>query len=166
MNPASKFMQDEWSTAVGNITTKYDTSGVYSDQISCSHAEACYDDNRTNASSWAAGSQRMLSEMARKMGPEKALISESQDQTMMADLHAFLSIYGWLGEMRCQTVLGWQAVYSGWTVNVGDIRYPPRPNTTSPGGSKLHFNATEAAAHRGTSTHSLVLCSALLRSAG
>ena len=93
MDPASQFMRDEWSTAVANISTKYGTSGVYSDQISCSHAEACYTDNKTNASSWAAGSQALLAEMARKMGPEKVLISESQDQTMMGSLHAFLSIY-------------------------------------------------------------------------
>jgi hypothetical protein len=111
MNPASAYMQDEWSTAVGNITAKYNTSGVYSDQIACSKAQACYDgEHGTNASSWAAGSTAMLAEMKRKMGPEKVLISESHDQTMIGELHALLSIYGWIGKMQCQTVLAWQAV--------------------------------------------------------
>ena len=94
MDPASAFMRDEWSTAVGNISQHYNTSGVYSDQISCSHSEACYADNATNSSSWAAGSQALLGEMTRKMGPGKVLISESHDQTMLGGLHAFLSIYG------------------------------------------------------------------------
>ena len=53
MNPASDFTREEWSNAVANISRQYDTAGVYSDQISCSHAEACYAENGTNASSWA-----------------------------------------------------------------------------------------------------------------
>ena len=93
MDPGSEFMRDEWSTAVGNISRDFNTSGVYSDQISCSHAEACYNDNATNASSWAAGSQALLAEMTSKLGPDKVLISESHDQTMMGGLHAFLSTY-------------------------------------------------------------------------
>ena len=76
------------------------------------------------------------------MGPETVLISESQDQTMMGDLHAFLSIYGWLGNMQCQTVLAWQAVYGGWTVNVGDIRWPQHPKDKADSG-KLVLNSTE-----------------------
>jgi hypothetical protein len=147
MDPASEYMQREWSTAVGNITRKFNTSGVYTDQISCSHAEACYNNKTTSASSWAAGSQALLDAMVQKMGPDKVLISESQDETMIGSLHAFLSIYGWLGSMKCQTVLAWQAVYGGWTVNVGDIRYPQHPRIKGVDG-KLVLNSTEAAAHR------------------
>ena len=98
----------------------------------------------------------LLSEMTRKMGPDKVLISESQDQTMLGELHAFLSIYGWLGKARCQTVLAWQAIYGGWTVNVGDIRYPPSPHGKSPNTGKLAFNETESAAHRAISAQVFV----------
>ena len=156
MDPSSAFMREEWSSAVANISQHYNTSGVYSDQVSCSHSEACYDqEHGTNASSWGAGAQQLLSEMTRKMGPEKVLISESQDQTMMGDLHAFLGIYGWLGQMRCQTVLSWQAVYGGWAVNVGDIRYPAKPTAKTAAGKSV-LNATEAAAHRAISAQLFV----------
>ena len=77
------------------IQAHYDTSGVYTDQISCSTAQACYNDDATNATSWAAGTQKLLEKMVEKMGPEKVLISESIDQTMMGELSAFLVIYGW-----------------------------------------------------------------------
>lgn len=75
---------------------------------------------------------------------------------MLGGLHAFLSIYGWLGSMRCQTVLAWQAVYGGWTVNVGDIRYPRTPNGKSPITGKVMFNETESAAHRAISAQIFV----------
>lgn len=123
---------------------------MYTDQIACAHSEACYAEgpaHATNASSWAAGSEALLQAMARKMGPGKVLISESQDESKMGGLHAFLSIYGWLGKIQCQTVLAWQAVYGGWSVNVGDIRYPRQPTTRDANGT-LSFNSTEAAAHR------------------
>lgn len=155
MDPRSAFMRSEWSTAVANISSHYNTAGVYSDQISCSHAEACYAENGTNASGWGVGSQQLLAEMTQKMGPEKVLISESQDQTMLGDLHAFLTIYGWTGQMRCQTVLAWQAVYGGWTVNVGDIRYPHTPAQNVAGGKAI-FNYTEVAAHRAISAQIFV----------
>jgi hypothetical protein len=155
MDPASQFMQDEWSDAVANISLQYGTAGVYSDQISCSHAEACYSENATNASSWAVGSRQLLLQMQRKMGTDKVLISESHDEAMMGGLSAFLSIYGWLGNMKCQTVLAWQAVYGGWTVNVGDIRYPAHPTQKTATGL-FSFNATEAAAHRAISAQLFV----------
>lgn len=39
MNPASTYMRQEWSSVVGNITNRYNLSGIYSDQISCSHSQ-------------------------------------------------------------------------------------------------------------------------------
>ena len=42
---------------------------------------------------------------------------------MMADLHAYLSIYGWVGNLKCRTALAWQSVYGGWSVDrPGGIR--------------------------------------------
>jgi len=173
MDPASEFMQDRWSTALANISTRYGTSGMYSDQISCANSQACYNDNATRASSWAAGTQAMLAEMVAKMGPEKVLISESIDQTMLGELHAFLSIYGWtlhetvsaegwvcsgceVNANQCGTVLAWQAVYGGWSVNVGDNRYSGLVPKEKGASGKLQFNRTEAAAHRAISAQIFV----------
>jgi hypothetical protein len=154
MDPASPFMQLQWPAVVGNISASFNVSGVYTDQISCSHAEACYTDHATNATAWAAGSQALLAEMAAKMGPGKALISESNDQTMLGSLDAFLSIYGWQGRAQCMTVLAFQAVFGGWVVHVGDIRYPQHPRVIV--GGKQRYNATELAAHRAISAQLFV----------
>lgn len=58
----------------------------------------------------------MLSECAAKAGPEKVVISESNDEVLMADLNTFLGIYGY---SYCGAVTAFQAVYGGWSVNVG-----------------------------------------------
>ena len=93
MDPSQPLMQETWSDVVGTIATSFGTAGVYSDEVADAHSEACYDrSNGTNASSWTAGAQALLSEMARKMGPGKVLMSESNNEVMMGDLHAFLAI--------------------------------------------------------------------------
>lgn len=157
MDPSQTLMQDTWSDVVGRIATTYNTSGVYTDQVSCSHAEACYDTvNGTNSSAWRAGSEALLSKMATKVGIGRAIISEAHDQTMMSDLHAYLSIYGWIGALACKTVLSWQAVYGGWSVNVGDMRYPSRPQVRNESTGKLYFNETEAAAWRAITAQNML----------
>ena len=72
---------------------------LQTDQISCSHALACYSagDHASNASAWAAGSQALLAAMAAKMGAaamadgtattqQPALISESNDQVQWVSM--------------------------------------------------------------------------------
>eukprot|EP00040_Diaphanoeca_grandis_P003167 m.24011 g.24011 ORF g.24011 m.24011 type:complete len:798 (+) comp14446_c0_seq2:56-2449(+) len=137
MDPSKQLMQETWSDAVGKIATVYNTSGVYTDQISCSHSET-------------------LALMAEKVGKDRVIISESHDQSMMADLHSYLSIYGWIGQMKCSTVLAWQAIYGGWSINVGDIRYPHSPRIQDNVTGKLRFNDTEAAAWRAITAQNFV----------
>lgn len=157
MDPAKPLMQATWSDAVGDIATRYNTSGVYTDQVSCSHAEACYDAaHGTNASGWAAGSRAMLASMAAKVGaPRRGIISEAHDESYMSDLHAYLSIYGYVGPMGCTTTLAWQAVYGGYAINVGDMRWPPVARTRDAATGLLRFNETEAAAYRAIAAQGL-----------
>ena len=157
MDPSAPLMQQVWSEEVGRIANDYNTSGVYIDQVSCSRAEVCYSAaNATNHSSWAAGSQALLAKSAAAAGPQRAIISEAHDQTALADLHGFLSIYGFVGNLACRTALAWQAVYGGWSVNVGDMRWPPTPATRDPSSAKLRFNQTEAAAWRAIAAQGFV----------
>jgi hypothetical protein len=111
--------------------------------------------------------------MVKKMGPEKVLISESISEPEISELHAFLSIYGYtlhetptaegwtcsgceVNANQCGTVLAWQAIYGGWTLNVGDNRYSGLlPKEKGPNG-KLQFNYTEAANHRAISAQIFV----------
>ena len=75
---------------------------------------------------------------------------------MMADLHAYLSIYGWVGELKCRTALAWQSVYGGWSVNVGERRWPNAPTLRDPSSGKLRLNDTESAAFRAIAAQQLV----------
>ena len=53
--------------------------------------------------------------MASKAGPGRVIVSESCNEVHMADLHAYLAIYGWTGSpggahntMHCRTTLAFQ----------------------------------------------------------
>lgn len=103
-------------------------SGVYTDQIACSHAEACYASSATSAG-WAQGTQKLLTAMTEAVGPDRMLISESHDQMYIASLHAFLSIYGWLVRNVCSCSVGevifkectWVRCFSLCDVNILEI---------------------------------------------
>ena len=74
---------------------------------------------------------------------------------MLGSLDAFLSIYGWQGRAQCMTTLAFQAVFGGWSINVGDIRYPQHPRIVGADGKK-RYNTTELAAHRAISAQLFV----------
>ena len=56
-----------------------------------------------------------------EVGPGKVIISESNAEAYLGSLHAYLAIYGW---RECGAVPAFQAVYGGWSVNVGATGWP------------------------------------------
>ena len=99
------------------------------------------------------GSQAVLAKMAAKAGDQVIISRRTTRRTWRP---ARLTIYGFIGNLRCRPVLAWQAVYGGWSVNVGDMRWPSQPTQKDPESGKLMFNETESAAWRAIAAQGFV----------
>ena len=86
------------------------------------YAESCYGKSRSGGGSrWADGNRATLAAAVQAVGPGKVLISESNAEAYMGSLHAYLALYGF---RQCNAVPAFQAVYGGWSVNVGSVEWP------------------------------------------
>eukprot|EP01048_Picozoa_sp_COSAG05_P006782 COSAG05_NODE_457_length_9624_cov_14.129554_2_plen_852_part_00 len=134
MDPASAWWQQAIASAAGSISTTYNTSGIYIDQIAAMYAEPCYRDplqahtswsghNGTGGggSRWADGYRTLLDAASAAVGKRRAVFSESNGEAYMGSLHGYMSVYGL---RACGFVPGFQAVYSGWHVGIGTFGWP------------------------------------------
>ena len=112
---------------VSNVCVTHHSDPSYSctadlDQLASFYAEVCHTPGLAKAGvSWADGSRQIAQQTIRAIGPGKVLISESNAEAYLGSLHAYLAIYGW---KQCQMVPGFQAVYGGWSVNIGAQGWP------------------------------------------
>ena len=122
MDPGTSYWQRTVAQAVGAAQRAGNTSGVYVDQIASMYAESCYGKSRSGGGSrWADGNRATLAAAVQAVGPGKVLISESNAEAYMGSLHAYLALYGF---RQCNVVPAFQAVYGGWSVNVGSVEWP------------------------------------------
>lgn len=122
MDPASAYWQKTIAGAAGTIALAHNVSGVYIDETASAYAQLCWHDNGSSGgAAWANGNRALLSATERAIGPNRAVISESNAEAYLGSLHAYLAIYGW---QNCHMVPAFQAVYSGWSVNVGTEGWP------------------------------------------
>ena len=136
-------MQDTWSEVVGAIATTYNTRASTPTRSRAVARRVCYDGVRTNASA-GGGVAGVLAKMAAKAAT-KGHISEAHDQTHMADLHAYLTIYGFI-EICGAAVLAWQVCTEAGSTSAH--ARPSQPTQKDPRSGKLMFNETESAAWR------------------
>ena len=93
MDPSTKYWQTTIAAAVGGVQRAGNTSGVYTDQIASYYAEPCYGQGRTGGGSrWADGNRATLKAAMKAVGPGKVLISESNAEAYLGDLHAYLAL--------------------------------------------------------------------------
>ena len=120
MNPAEPQWQRILSDAIAGVAHTTDSRGVYIDQLSSYYPQPCYP-LQTNGISgaWAAGTNKLLRASAEKSGA--AILSESNAEAYIGSVHGNLALYGW---RRCGYVPAFQAVYSGYTVNIGKQNWP------------------------------------------
>jgi hypothetical protein len=129
MDPATAYWQRTIAGVAANIVNETNVSGIYIDQIASYYAEACYTNNSRHGrgassgggSAWAAGNRGVLESLSQSIGPQKVVISESNAEAYLGSLHAYLALYGW---GRCDMVSAFQAVYGGWSTNVGAMAWP------------------------------------------
>ena len=127
MDPATAYWQATIATAVGGVQKAGNTSGVYLDQTASYYAEPC--SNRGGqkegrfggGSRWADGNRATLEAAARAVGAGNAVVSESNAEAYLGSLHAYMAVYGW---KQCGVVPAFQAVYGGWSINIGGAQWP------------------------------------------
>ena len=119
MDPSTPYWQQSIAAAAASVQQAGNTSGVYIDQIASYYAEPCYGEGSSGGGSrWADGNRATLDQAVAAVGPGKVIISESNAEAYLGSLHAYLAIYGW---RQCGVVPAFQAVYGGWSVNVGAV---------------------------------------------
>lgn len=98
-------------------------------------------------SGWADGARKLFSDVASALGPEAAVFSESNGEAYIGDLHGNMALYGWekcgfvsigchssnvgtfvryigVEPVHATQVPAFQAVFSGYTVNLGILEWP------------------------------------------
>jgi len=124
MDPGTRYWQATIAAAVGGVQKAGNTSGVYLDQTASYYAEPCYGKEplRTGGGArWADGNRATLEAATRAVGPGNVVVSESNAEAYLGSLHGYLAVYGW---KSCGVVPAFQAVYGGWSVNVGGAQWP------------------------------------------
>ena len=122
MDPSTEYWQTTIAGAVGAAAAAGNTSGVYIDQIASYYAQSCFNETHSGGGSrWADGNRAVLEKAIKAVGPGRVIISESNAEAYIGSLHAFLAIYGW---RECGVVPAFQAVYGGYSVNVGSVTWP------------------------------------------
>ena len=120
--PRSRYWQSTIADTAGTIAAAHNVSGVYIDETASAYAQICWHKHGSGGgAAWANGNRALLRATEQAIGPNRVVISESNAEAYLGSLHAFLAIYGW---QNCRMVPAFQAVYSGWSVNVGTEGFP------------------------------------------
>jgi hypothetical protein len=135
MDPADPFWANTLASECKRLITANGFHGYYVDQVAASNPAPCFQAHRRGreaGSSWSDGNRAVLSALQaagdaaahQPSGLPVALMSESINEQYIGELSFNLAIYDYQGAIHCTQVPAYQAVYGGFTLNVGDNRYP------------------------------------------
>jgi hypothetical protein len=133
MDPADRFWAKTLAAECKRLVAANGFHGYYVDQIAAANPAPCFEGNRGGGgSSWTDGNRAVLSALQaagdaaahQPSGLPIALMSESINEQYIGEVSFNLAIYDYEGAIHCSQVPAYQAVYGGYTLNVGDNRYP------------------------------------------
>jgi hypothetical protein len=129
MNPA----HPKWRELVVNQSLElfqYGMDGVYIDQASSFPPQPCMNQRGHGVgASWVEGNRAVFDAIRQQAAPKNVvLMSESNADVLLDGVDVNLALYGWLA---CGNVPAFQAVYSGYTINVGLLGFPSSLNGTA-----------------------------------
>jgi hypothetical protein len=135
MDPADPFWANTLAAECKRLITINGFHGYYVDQVAASNPAPCFQASRRGraaGSSWSDGNRAVLSALQaagdaaahQPSGLPIALMSESINEQYIGEVSFNLAIYDYQGAIHCTQVPAYQAVYGGYTLNVGDNRYP------------------------------------------
>lgn len=165
MDPVTDYWQDMLAGVAATLTSEFNLSGVYVDQISSMYAEPCFNRQRAGTlaegggqfgAAWANGVRAVYEKATSRMGAAThALFSEAQAEPYIGQISGNMALYGW---KRCGFVPAFQAVYGGYTTMSGIMGWP-LPNHTDT--SLTHFQRGDLPSWRAYLGYQLVYGSLL-----
>ena len=95
-DPADQY----WLHTFSNIAAQMKSAGVdglYIDQLASYFPQPCFGraGGEAAGSGWADGGRKLFSDVAKVLGPDAAVFSESNAEAYLADLHGNMALYGW-----------------------------------------------------------------------
>ena len=122
MDPSSTFWQNTFASIAEGLRANVSAlAGLYLDQISSYYPQTCFGQhNESDPFAWAEGERKLL-RAAQGSDDDFVVISESNADVYL-DSTVNLALYGFL--RTCNFVPAFQAVFSGYTVNVGTMGWP------------------------------------------
>jgi hypothetical protein len=147
MCPHTKYWQSTIAEVVDKIVNKYETDGVYIDQIAAAGPRPCWDKSHGHpvggGHHWVDGYKQMLNTVREKAGPNKVILTESNAEPFMDGINMFLTLVGFAGGdlpyvpstvgSGKMIVPAFQSVYGGYVFFVGAMFYRadflPDPDT-------------------------------------
>jgi hypothetical protein len=136
MDPNSSYWQEKLGSVASGLVQSMGVDAVYMDQISASHCESCFEGGRGGGgSSWSSGNRAVLAAAAKagktaKGGTPIALSSESMNEQYIGQIgvNLALSVFNPSemtdGHGNCGEVPAYASIYGGYTINMGDNRFP------------------------------------------
>ena len=121
MDPATPYWQEKMARAMSKITDLAPgVDGLYIDQVTGACALACRGAKSGHkaggGTSWVDGGRKMFARGKAAIGADRAVISESNSEVYMSAVDGYLTLQGW---NNCGAVPAWQAVYGGYSLNIG-----------------------------------------------
>ena len=135
MDPSDPFWANTLAAECKRLIASNGFHGYYVDQVAASNPAPCFQGRGGGGgagSSWTDGNRAVLSALQaagdaaahQPRGLPIALMSESINEQYIGEVSFNLAIYDYQGAIHCTQVPAYQAVYGGYTLNVGDNRYP------------------------------------------
>ena len=128
MCPYTDYWQQTYRNVTATLAHTYGVHGIYIDQIGAAAAQPCYDPQHNHTLgdgvAWVDGYRTFLRGAREAAGPAVAIVTESNAEPYMADLHGYLTLTAFQHDVTSrdgQLIPVFPAVYGGYMIGFGAI---------------------------------------------
>ena len=128
MCPYTHYWQQTYRNVSDTLVHTHGVHGIYVDQVGAAAAEPCYDPTHNHTlgdgTAWVEGYHTFLQGVLDAAGPTVAVVTESNAEPYMADLHGYLTLTAYQHSVSSRTgqlVPVFPAVYGGYMLGFGAI---------------------------------------------
>ena len=128
MCPYTAYWQQTYRNVTSTLAHTHTTHAIYIDQIGAAAAQPCYDPTHNHTlgdgTAWVEGYHTFLQGVLAAVGPSVAIVTESNAEPYMGDLHGYLTLTAFEHSVATrdgQLIGVFPAVYGGYMVPFGAI---------------------------------------------